>query len=161
MRFKYKIGKCKYENDSASNEAEIEWKLENGKFSASGCIWKRNKSDHLIGGQVLEELKELFPEDELVSRIVSVWQKWHLNDLTAGSPRQTEFLAQFPNQSNNNYYEWAKDKLKDAGLEPDEDFIYNEKAYSYGSAWLHTELPSAIVCEIESWSSFPNVNPIN
>lgn len=37
-----------------------------------------------------------------------------------------------------------KEFLKDQKLEPDTNYLYNNKPYSYGSAWLHVELPEDI-----------------
>lgn len=161
MKCKYTIGNCKYESEKSNNLAEIEWTLQNGRFSASGGIWQSNKRDYTTCGQILEELLSLFPDDELVNKIVKVWRKWHLNDLTAGSPRQTEFLEQFTDTPRSDYYTWAKDKLSEAGIEPDESFQYNGKAYSYGSAWLHTDLPDSVIDEINSWSSYNGVLKID
>lgn len=162
MKFKYTLGYCPYDRDNSKNLAEVEWSLVDGRFSASGGIWQTNKRDYTTCGQILEELLEFFPNDELLNRIVTVWRKWHLNDLTPGSPKQMEFLAQHEqNAPKTNYYEWAKDKLTFAYLNPDESFIYNGKEYEYGSAWLKTELPDTVVNEIESWKNETGVSPIN
>lgn len=152
MRKKIAIGKVDYENKGLdSNLVEIEYSLKDGRFSASGNIWMSSKRDILSGGQNLDEIAELFPSNELVQRIVSVWRKWHLNDMHAGSPKQEAFLESLNLPNNGNHYETAKAKLKDAGLDPDDSYIHNGKPYSYGSAWLYVELPSDIISEIESW----------
>ena len=99
MHFKYKIGACDYNNNGSKfNQAEVEWRLHDGRFSASGGIWKSNRSDYETCGQMLDELLKFFPDDQLLQRIVQVWQKWHLNDLTAGSPKQMEFLEKVAKQ---------------------------------------------------------------
>lgn len=151
MRKKLVIGKVDYEGrGSAANLVEIEYELKDGRFSASGNIWMTSKRDILSGGQNLDEIGSLFPDHELVQRVVSIWKKWHLNDMHAGSPKQEEFLETL-NLPNYNHYENAKAKLKDAGLDPDESYIHNGKPYEYGSAWLYVELPMQVVQEIESW----------
>jgi hypothetical protein len=151
MRKKIVIGKVDYEGRGfAHNSVDIEYSLEDGRFSASGNIWQASRKDILSGGQNLEEIASLFPDNELVQRIVTVWRKWHLNDMHAGSPKQEEFLAQL-NLPNHNHYENAKAKLKDAGLDPDESYLHNGKPYEYGSAWLSEELPPSVISEIESW----------
>lgn len=151
MRKKLVIGKVDYENHGEPrNSVEIEYELKDGKFSASGHIWNYSRRDTLSGGQNLDEILELFPDNELVQRVVAVWKEWHLNDMHAGTPKQEEFLATL-NLPNSNYYETAKAKLKDAGLDPDESYLYNGQPYSYGSAWLFIEIPPHIVAEIESW----------
>lgn len=161
MHFKYKIGNCDYNNTGSKfNQAEVEWRLHDGKFSASGGIWKSNKSDYETCGQMVDELLKYFPDDQLLQRIVQVWKKWHLNDLTAGSPKQMEFLEQIGPGPSGDYYSWAVEKLTEAGLNPDPDLTYNDKPYMYGSAWLHTEIPASVVAEIESWSTMPGVQSV-
>lgn len=151
MKKKIQLGKVDYEGKGyESNSVDIEYSLKDGKFSASGNIWMSSKRDILSGGQNLEEIASLFPNHELCQRIVSVWKKWHLNDMHAGSPKQEDFLEKL-NLPNYNHYETAKEKLKEAGLDPDESFLHNGKPYEYGTAWLHVELPSQVIEEIESW----------
>lgn len=152
MRKKLVIGKVDYENKGfASNAVEIEYSLKDGRFSASGNIWMGSRRDILSGGQNLEEIAELFPQDQLVQRVVSIWRKWHLNDMHAGSPKQEAFLDTL-NLPNNNHYENAKAKLQEAGLDPDESYMHGGKPYSYGSAWLNIDLPADVIAEIDSWA---------
>jgi len=70
----------------------IEWKLDKGKFSASGFCMNRAGTDHEQGGQMLDELLEYFPEHEQMFMIHRVWKKYHLNDMKAGSPKQEELI---------------------------------------------------------------------
>jgi hypothetical protein len=159
MEYKYVIGKCNYENKGLVNLAEVEWKLDGGNFSASGGIWNTSsgsRRDYVTCGQILKELLSLFPEDQLLQRIVGVWEKWHLNDLKAGSPRQEEFLST-KNAPKGDHYEWAIQELTDAGLNPDSEYLYQDSPYKYGSAWLKAELPSSVIAEIESWSCHSGV----
>lgn len=152
MKKKIVVGKVDYENKgTASNSVEIEYSLKDGRFSASGNIWMSSRKDILSGGQNLEEIADMFPDHDLVQRIVKVWKKWHLNDMKAGSPKQEEFLANLNLPNNGNFHETAKAKLKDAGLDPDESFLHYNKPYEYGSAWITIDLPDAVVAEIESW----------
>jgi hypothetical protein len=37
------------------------------------------------------------------------------------------------------------------GLQPDPNYLYNNKPYAYGSRWLKRVLPQNIIDEIESW----------
>jgi hypothetical protein len=157
---KYIIGKCNYEGKGNVNIAEVEWELKDGNFSAMGGIWNTasgSKKDYISGGQILDELLSLFPDDQLLSRIHSVWKKWHLNDLIAGSARQEAFLAGKTAPSSD-HYQWATETLAAAGLNPDTEYLREGKPYQYGSAWLSSEIPPAIISEIESWSHEPGVN---
>lgn len=71
-------------------------------------------------------------------QFVDTWNRWHLNDMVAGSPRQTAFLRTLPEYPG---YEKALHLLKDAGLSPD----HEHDDYRYGSAWLREEIPADIV----------------
>lgn len=88
---------------------------------------------------------------EMVREVYDIWQRWHLNGLRAGSPRQMEFLRttteQFPGYPAS-HYEWAKQLLADNGLQPDEEYIRDGKPYSYGSAWLQEEVPAEVLARL-------------
>jgi len=147
------LGKCDYEGTgNAVNEAEIEWSLVDGKFSASAGIWNRAHRDYVACGQMVDEVANLFPENEKAQRICAIWKKWHLNDLNPGSPLQENFVAKMRESGQRPDYDTVKAKLAEAGLDPDESFLYQGKPYVYGTAWLKRELPPEVIAEIESWS---------
>jgi hypothetical protein len=68
------------------------------------------------------------------------WSRWHLNDLTAGSPAQEAYLRAHPITYSypQSHYEEACKALAAAGLHPDPS-----NGYKYGSAWLREEVPDA------------------
>ena len=155
-QMKYKIGYCDYEGKGPVNMGEVEWSLENGCFYASGGIWNSRKGharDYVVCGQCLDTLVEYFPTNELLKRIHAVWERWHLNDMKAGSPRQRAFLRGKEPPSGVQHYSWAIEQLTHAVLQPDAEYLHNGKPYSYGSAWLTEELPQEVVDEINSWSA--------
>lgn len=129
----------------------VEWSLVDGNFSMTGTI---NKYMGGSCGQNLDSIAELFPDDEKLQRMVAVWREWHLNDMTAGSPAQEAALktikSDFPGYPVS-WYDWACCALHDMGLQPDPNYLYNNKPYSYGSRWLKRVLRQKIVEEIESW----------
>ena len=147
----------KYRINNEQYRATVEWYLKDGRFSASGIIDENNRGRwrDYSAGQCLDEILEIFPNDELIQRIHKVWKKWHLNDMHPGTPNQEAYLAKFE-QPRSDHYSWAKEKLAEAGLDPDPNYEYNGKPYSYGSAWLNVELPRAIEEEILSWQG--NIN---
>ena len=154
-RNRYILGKIDYNNSGRKNcEAVIEWELKNGKFSMSAQIWNPKKTDIYAGGQCVDEVAAYFPENKIAQRMVEVWQEWHLNDLTAGSPKQEAAVKQW--RINNNNHQWAYNEiceyLKSIDLLVDKSFLHNSKPYSYGSAWLKTEIPLEIQNEVKSWS---------
>lgn len=69
------------------------------------------------------------------SRLHSVWNRWHLNDMRAGTPAQEEFLRSNP-QINKGYFAGVLDELEKAGLNPDPT-----TGDLYGHKWHHEEVP--------------------
>lgn len=132
----------------------VEWSLVDGNFAMTGTINLRISRGIESFGQNLEDILELYPNDEKLQRMVAVWREWHLNDMTAGSPAQEAALKlnkdSYPGYPIS-YYDWACSVLHNRGLQPDPNYMYKDKPYSYGSAWLRRELPKEIIAEIESW----------
>ena len=144
-------------SDYGGLRAEIEWSLENGRFSMSAGIWDRRQRDYVTCGQCVDTVAALFPNDAKAQRMKAIWEEWHLNDMTAGSRAQHAYLKAHPLDPKDynypkSYYTAAVDALKGAGLHPDESYIHNGKPYAYGTAWLTRELPKEVIAEIESWS---------
>lgn len=81
---------------------------------------------------------------EKLAQFKAVWDKWHLNDLKAGTPAQEAYLETqtFPGHPTN-HYDWACKVLAEAGLNPD-------SGYSYGSKWLRVEVPDEIIDFLQS-----------
>jgi len=78
---------------------------------------------------------------ETVQQLRDIWEKWHSNDMQAGSPAQTAFLEANP-VSRADHYTAATEALKAAGLNPDPNYLHKGKPYKYGSAWLFVEVPA-------------------
>jgi hypothetical protein len=78
---------------------------------------------------------------ETVAKLRDIWERWHLNDMQAGSPAQTAFLKANP-VSRIEHFTEASQELKAAGLNPDPNYLHKGKPYHYGSAWLFVEVPA-------------------
>lgn len=133
-------------------ECAITWKLENGKFSMQAERWLPNKRDISEGGQCVDRIAGWFPNDAKAQRMLAVWQRWHLNDMHAGSQVQEEWLRANPGDPTEyaypkSHYEVASAKLAAAGFNPDAD------GYKYGHAWKSEVIPDDVIAEIESWSA--------
>ena len=78
-------------------------------------------------GQVVDELTDIIPvapwTRESITELVSVWRKWHLNDMRAGCEHQRSLG-------------WDNSKLS----EP-----CPTCGYKYGTAWLREELPATVI----------------
>lgn len=82
---------------------------------------------------------------EMVERFLSVWRTWHLNNMRAGSPAQTEALREMPAiSSGGDFYAAASAFLAARGLNPDPGYLHNGEPYRYGSAWLKQEVPEDV-----------------
>lgn len=79
------------------------------------------------------------------SRLADIWERWHLNDMTAGSPAQSAFLRANPITDRMNHYVKACEALAAAGLNPDPNHEHNGKPYTYGSAWLREDVPADVI----------------
>ena len=78
-------------------------------------------------------------DKESLRKFFDVWDRWHLNDMRAGSPVQEEYLRQNPIHEYLDHYGKACAVLKAAGLNPDSN------GYSYGHAWKHEDVPADVL----------------
>jgi hypothetical protein len=130
-----------------------------GRLSISGVEGPK-PSDNCIGacGQIDMHLRgheeDIEPAPgwsiDMLRKFFAVWERWHLNDLTAGSPAQEEFLRTHKAEWKTykacssgipSYYDWACKVLAAAGLHPDPE----RNGYRYGSAWLKEEVPEDVL----------------
>lgn len=121
-----------------------------GSLSIHGVIGpKSNGNAFGAAGQIQEELDRVVPgkgwDAESVKKLQKVWDRWHLNDLRAGSPKQMLFLESLEANEEPVDYENAVKAMKEAGIYEDADFIYEGKPYRYGSAWLKKEVPAEVL----------------
>lgn len=154
---RYDLGKVDYNSSGRRNcKAAITWSLENGRFSMCAEIWNPRETDIYCGGQCVDQVAAYFPRDAKAQRMLAIWRAWHLNDMIAGSPAQTAHLETlgewaYGREGFDSHYDWAHNKLVEASLQPDPNYLHNGKPYSYGSAWLKRELPADVIAEIQSW----------
>lgn len=133
--------------------AEITFK--DGHLSIYGVIGpKSNGNAFGAAGQIHEELDRVVPakgwDAESVKKFQKVWERWHLNDLRAGSPKQMRFLESLAANGKPVDYENAVKAMKEAGIYEDVDFIHEGKPYRYGSAWLKEEVPAEVLEWLQS-----------
>lgn len=132
-------------------------KFTDGKLSLTGVEGPRPSGDADGScGQIVMGLREPGGLDgfepapgwslEKVARLLDLWERWHLNDMRAGSPAQQEFLRANPVAFKypESHYEKASEALAAAGLNPDAD------GYRYGHAWRWEDVPADVITEIEA-----------
>jgi len=74
-------------------------------------------------------------------KLVEIWDRWHLNDMNAGSAVQMEWMRNNPVEAvyPESHYVKAGAALAAAGLNPDAD------GYKYGSAWKREDVPQEVI----------------
>lgn len=118
------------------------------ELSMSGNIWNSKHSDIVSGGQNLDEIQKLFPDNKELKRLIDIWRKYHLNDLHAGTKKQSEALEKWKKEKQIKSYDYdlAVAHLKSIGL-------YEDKGYKYGNGWLYQPLPESVITEIKELSA--------
>lgn len=123
-------------------------KYENKRLSITGVEGpKRNGDAWGSCGQIemhyktLQERTAITPAGgwtpELIGQFFDVWDRWHLNDMRAGSQVQMEYLRANPVKHED--YTKRCERLAAAGLNPDLD------GYKYGHAWKFEEVPASVI----------------
>jgi hypothetical protein len=105
------------------------------------------------GGQCYDELGRVTKFDpmwtpKLAIALKRLWLRWHLNDLTPGSPQQERFLRHYEAQRLlkrlpvDRRYDSRCEVLKEAGLYYAPDLKNSDGSpYVYGRAWLEETVP--------------------
>jgi len=77
---------------------------------------------------------------------LDAWNRWHLNNMRAGSKIQEDWLRKYPRQTvyPETHYEKTRKRLARAGLNPDPD------GYKYGSRWNREEVPAGVLSFLQS-----------
>ena len=84
---------------------------------------------------------------ELENEFRAIWEKWHLNDMQAGSPSQSKWIDENPLDTKypKSHFTVYSEALSSAGLNPDPNYIHNGKPYKFGSSWLHVDVPVGVI----------------
>lgn len=125
-------------------------KIVDGNLSIVG-VEGLTKSGYCLGscGQIVGELKRInnFVGDweRWLPTFTEIWERWHLNDMKAGTIKQEDFLRKKKSELNVRRldYEVACKYLEEAGLLID-------NGYKYGTSWLKEELPSEVIAFLEA-----------
>lgn len=153
-------------NESTYRDIDVFCKIEyHGRLSISGVEGpKKNGNCEGSCGQIYDTLKEdltLNPQLEhikILDRFIEIWKEWHLNDMTAGSPAQEEWIKKnkkeieedLKNNYNLDHYTYVSERLQGVGLNPDKNFMYKDNPYCYGHAWLFREVPTEVLSFLQS-----------
>lgn len=152
-------------------EVYVTVQFDGERLSITGVEGPRSNGDALGGcGQINMSLRE---EDRsewtynagwdaaMMDQLLKVWDRWHLNDTTAGTPEQEAFIRDVQAKHPEWRYEYTQacDLLSGAGLyvaEHPEQMVWGVgRGYRYGHSWLKETVPSEV---IEFLLSLPESN---
>ena len=148
-----KFGKIDYYgNGRKSNAVEIEMELKDGNFRAMGFIKNARGTDSVSGGQNIDEIADLMKDNKDVQEIHSLWKKYHLNQMHAGTEKQEEALEKFKGErkaiaeqmNKGKTYDWEKVDERDYKVTNkllENHNLLEDDGYRYGSSWLKREIP--------------------
>lgn len=124
----------------------------NNRLRISGVVSPTSNSNYRGScGQIMDNLLNCKPgkdwDYEKIEMLYDIWNQYHLNDMLAGSPNQRACLAmhKLGNPGERVDYDTALEILGNAGIQPDPDYLHNEKPYKYGTAWLSIDIPEPIL----------------
>lgn len=100
--------------------------VENGKVRFNGVM---GNSCGQVGDCIV-------PRTDNQRKLVEMWEKYHLNDMHAGTEKQEEFLSKH-GEAHHNYNQQCK-LLEEAGLLVD-------SGYRYGTSWRTRKLPDNFI----------------
>lgn len=96
------------------------------------------------GGQCIDTIREIWGHIPKIAELCDLWERWHLNDLVAGTSKQMKIirkLGECPVPSD--WYTWACLNLKANDLLVD-------RGYTFGHEWLYEPLPAKVVARIKT-----------
>ena len=127
----------------------FELKEADGKTTFSACaeLWNHLQTDIVMGGQCLTAIMKHFrAKDTPARRLYKIWQRYHLNDMRAGTPEQEAAVETWQAEGNQYSYERACDHLRTLGLLT---VPHDGKPYTYGSGWLYEAIPDDVIEQIK------------
>jgi hypothetical protein len=125
----------------------IKIEFENGRLSITG-VGGPLPSGNCLGsaGQIIMDLRTEGHKDwkymkgwtpAKMTKLLDIWDEWHLNDMKAGTPAQEAFIKEWK-KTNKYDYTVACEALKEVGL-------YEDNGYKYGTGWLKVEVPQDVI----------------
>lgn len=148
MKKIFEFGKIRYTNKSRAVNAvtvtiELTESIAHPCFSCVGAIWNASRSDHVSGGQNLDEIKIFLRNNKTFMEIYNFWKKYHLNDLHAGTPKQEEALKAAGLGNFANRFEECCAFLKERGL-------YEDGGAKFGATWHYWPIPENDLTRIKA-----------
>ena len=84
-----------------------------------------------------------------LDRIISIWRRWHLNDMCPGTEAQEKCLAGlYAEKCGTVSFDERCEYLKNHGLLCDPRVIVGGMPYKYGSGWLYRKIPHEVLRDL-------------
>lgn len=184
MKKTFTLGKIKYTSKyNRTNEVTIDVELRNfggeetfiidrktGQKTITGCtpsyvelsicgnIWNAPHTEIVCGGQCLDTIakyRNQLNNTELFDTLYSLWKKYHLNGMHAGTQEQERAVKEWEKAGNRYDYTAACEMLKAKGLY-EVNFTgltvgrrFENEPYKYGHGWVIQEIPSDVLIKVE------------
>ena len=121
------------------------------ELSICGNIWNGRHTDIVRGGQCIDTIAE-YIKTPLMQSIYSMWKKYHLNGMHAGTPEQERYVKMYKAENGGKYdYVQCCEYLKRCGMY-EVNFtgktvgrMYNNEPYRYGCGWVVDDLPEWVI----------------
>jgi hypothetical protein len=95
-------------------------------------------------GQCISDVRKIWSDDPRVSELCDLWERWHLNDLRAGTRAQMDAVSKMGKcPSSTEWFSWVCKNLESQGLLVD-------RGYSFGQEWLFERIPATVVKRIKT-----------
>lgn len=163
-------GKCDFgrvkDADEALVKVVVTWALNDGRFSMQGEVWEpiRGRWEMTSGGQCLDTIKTLLPNDKLFAEMHEIWSRWHLNDMRAGCEHQRAekwderpIYADKPTRAYVSHADGTSSWNMLTWLPVEKGGLLSAPCptcgYKYGTKWLKEELPQDVLDKINAWGN--------
>lgn len=137
---------------------------EDGRLSITGVVRPTTSGDADSCGQITDTLLDQnFRNADGIDciRLAEIWDRWHLNDMVAETPRQMAYLRRNPVNVTypQSHYDESCKVLAAAGLHPDPETNYRYRSawLRYRSAWLREEVPQDVLTWLQSLPETDNL----
>lgn len=139
-----------YKVEDKTYHLTVDFELKDEK-NLSICGSVKQGRNYVCGGQCLDDYLAISCNNykNLYKVVSELWNKYHLNDLHAGTTRQTKALNWLKENNKDFDYDYGKscNFLEDNGLLVDK---VDGQDYTYGHSWLFEKIPDSEMKKIRT-----------
>ena len=135
-------------NDSVNVFARIEYKGgrlsicgTEGPYPSGNCAGATGQIDTLLRPSSFNACAPGW-STETIDKFLRAWERWHLNDMRAGTPAQMELIREGLRRTTSPFVPFGYDEQ--CKLLKENDLLI-DNGYKYGSSWLSEEVPADVL----------------